>query len=354
MHNSDKLEELLEICKIIKTNMKTFRELEQFNFANGLHKIWLKLPEPFQNSWRTVQSDFKLHNNGIHPPFSVFLDFLNKKCTEYSDPIYEKKFVTTFEYPKKTKDIKALKTTFAVEKEAEDPKHKSHKGCLLHVNSNHELSECKLFHSYSVDEKFDVMKENGLCFGCLGRHLRSKCDQNPKCDKCERNHLTFLHRDQLKSSSGIYKQPKTNVEAEQGNSLCTKICGDESLSRSCSKTELVDIFISNKNKPSLRCYAILDDHSDSSFADPKVAEHFNITGPNTEYKLNTLAGLQTTNTGILINGLKIKGVNENRSYQLPTLLTNPAIPEHRNEVASPAVVAAHPSDRELRQILSRN
>lgn len=347
VHNSDKLEELLEICKLIKTNMSTFKELEHFNFANGLHKIWLKLPESFQNSWRSVHGDFKLNNSGSHPPFAIFLNFLNKKCNEYSDPIYEKKFIPTAEYLKKTKDTKALKTTSTFKKglSSQEAKEES-KVCLLHAKSNHELFECKLFSSYSVDDKFKLMKEKGLCFGCLGKHLRAKCDQRPKCDKCGRNHLTILHRDQPRDSPPIYNSttvtPKENVDPGHGSSLCTKVCGDENLSRSCSKTVLVDISCPKKSRPTLRCYAILDDHSDSSFADPKVAEHFNITGPNTEYKLNTLAGLQTTNSGILLSGLKIKGANESRSYHLPTLLTNPAIPEHGNEVASPAVVAAHP------------
>lgn len=164
VHNSDKLEELMEICKLIKTNMSNFRELDIFNYANGIHKIWSKLPEPFQNSWRTVQGDYKVHNYGSHPPFHVFLNFLNRKCMEYSDPIYEKKFIPPSEYAKKNKDPKALKTsTFQKQPTAETPKEEA-KTCILHQNSNHELASCKLFASYSVDDKYKLMKEKRTLF----------------------------------------------------------------------------------------------------------------------------------------------------------------------------------------------
>ena len=55
----------------------------------------------------------------------------------------------------------------------------------------------------------------------------------------------------------------------------------------------------------LRCYVIVDEQSSSTFADPKVAEFFDIQSPVSNYNLKTLSGSSTETRGILLKNLRI-------------------------------------------------
>ena len=336
-HQIDKVEELLEICKPIKTNLPYLQELQEFNNSSGITKIWAKLPYTFQNAWRSVIYEYKSRNYDTHPPFDLFVNFLTKKFNEYSDPAYERR---PFETIKRAKEHKTYKTD--IPQEEQKTTNDLKETCLLHPTAQHITAECKQFRKFDDQEKFSFMKENGLCFKCLGKHLQNNCKEGPKCDKCSRKHLTILHRENF-SSKRVSKNTteQTNNESNP-TSLCTRVCGNKKLHLSCSKTLLVDVTWPGNSQKTLRCYAIVDEQSSSSFADPKLAKFFGIESPRTEYVLTTLSGFRTITNGIQIQGLKVKGVGEKRGFKLETLVTNDGIPDNKDEVASPSTVRSHP------------
>ena len=338
VHQCDKLEELLEICKLIRTNLPFLRELELFNNSSGIYKLWSKLPDPFQNQWRSIYSEYK-GNHGFHPPFEVFLNFLTKRVSEYNDPVYEKH---THESARPKRDHKTYKTE-AVEDEECSVGEPPLETCFLHPTSKHELHECRAFIKSDDEEKSRIMKEFKICFRCLGNHFSSKCHQNVKCETCGNRHLTILHRGKNPMKNDGKMKPKKLITKEKTSSMCSTICGSGRSGLSCSKTVLVEVWIPGSTRPCLRCYAILDDQSNSSFADSKVAAHFGIHSPVVDYTLKTLStDYKTKMSGIYLEGLKIKGVGERRSYRLPSILTNDSIPENKDEVATPDIVASHP------------
>ena len=264
VYNSDKLDQLLEICKLIDTNMSTIPELQQFNNSTGIQRLWSKLPDQFQNSWRSVYNDYKLMNYGTHPPFSFFLNFIKRKVQEFTDPCYERK---PFYEEKRSKEVRNFKTDSTIEENQQE----NLTNCVIHPQSKHSLEVCKEFVKMESDQKYDTMMKHGLCFKCLGKHLRSQCKETPKCEKCQKNHLTILHIDFNKNER---KSNQMHSNRDSFSNLCTKVCKEENM-RSCSKTVLVDVFRPGKKEQSLRCYAILDEESSSSFADPKLAAYFN-------------------------------------------------------------------------------
>ena len=132
------------------------------------------------------------------------------------------------------------------------------------------------------------------------------------------------------------------------------MCGLSNAACNCSKTVLVDVTISGHLDRKIRCYAIVDEQSSSSFADLRLAEYFVIRSPVADYTLTTLTGLRTKQIGILLKGLRIKGVGETKSYKLPTLLTNTGIPCNKSEVATPEIVEAHQHIAHLDKILQKS
>lgn len=49
--------------------------------------------------------------------------------------------------------------------------------CILHTNSKQALSECDAFRVESIEERRQLLKENGVCFRCCGSkaHLKRDC-----------------------------------------------------------------------------------------------------------------------------------------------------------------------------------
>ena len=351
VYDVEKLKDLLEICEFIDANISSTAEFYVFNSAYGARKVWLKLPESLQNNWRSNCQDYRFKYGDVYPPFSDFVQFLAKKTSEFSDPLFRQS--NYFDGRKKT----ALKTTpsssspnysvagstssassdvFKSRTDAES----SQKHCPLHESSSHALTSCRKFEKMPHKEKLQVIRDNKLCYGCLGNHLRMNCTANAKCEKCKGKHLTMLHFDSNTSNKQSSVTPSRNE-----SSLCTNFCNHTHMPQSCSKVLLVDV-LSNDSK-SIRCYAILDEQSSSSFADPKLAEAFEVHSPVVNYNLKTLSGSSTETQGVVLKNLRIRGVNEKKTFTLPTMYTNPFIPDCKAEVASPKTVRSHPQIRHL-------
>ena len=308
----DKLKELLEICQYVEANIDATAELSIFNSAFGARKAWLKLPESWQNSWRSVCDDFRSKNYDEYPYFSVFVKFLSKKIREFSDPLFQR---STFHTEYRKRDI-TLKTSFeesiesAVEDENEARKTTSGANsaltCPLHSNGNHDLNDCRKFEKMNRSERIDLLKSNGLCFLCFGQHLRTNCTAKVKCKFCDGTHNSLLHFQKSEEYQPI------------ASNLCTGL-HDGSVSKSCSKVLLVDVSIKGSSKRPLRCYAIVDEQSTSTFADPKVANYFQITGPTVDYTLQTLSNIRQSTRGILLTNIVVKGVE--KEDELASLLS---------------------------------
>ena len=79
----------------------------------------------------------------------------------------------------------------------------------------------------------------------------------------------------------------------------------------------------------------------------KLAEFFKVRSTTFRYTLSTLTGSKTQTEGVTVEGLRVKGVKETKTFDFPSLLTNPFIPDCRDEAASPGIVSAHPHLRHL-------
>jgi len=69
------------------------------------------------------------------------------------------------------------------------------KKCLLHPSSeSHALEQCKRFLGMDVKDRWVVVKDNMLCFICLGsNHISKQCKTHCFCKVCERPHHVLLH-----------------------------------------------------------------------------------------------------------------------------------------------------------------
>lgn len=90
MHQGEKLQDLLDLCRIVECNMTSCHELQDLNQASGLRPVWTKLPEPIQNKWRFYGHEYETFHGGMHPPFSAFVSFLEKNASELTNLHYDR------------------------------------------------------------------------------------------------------------------------------------------------------------------------------------------------------------------------------------------------------------------------
>ena len=68
----------------------------------------------------------------------------------------------------------------------------THSSCVL-CRGNHPLYRCKQFRKASSQQRLNLIKQNQLCFNCLGNsHRTSQCKIEWRCKVCNRKHNSLL------------------------------------------------------------------------------------------------------------------------------------------------------------------
>ena len=78
VHQTDKLRDLLSLCRMIHGNMNLAKELQFFNMTLGIKMIFCKLPDPLQDGWRETELMHQ-QNHRTSAPLEVFIQFLDRK-----------------------------------------------------------------------------------------------------------------------------------------------------------------------------------------------------------------------------------------------------------------------------------
>ena len=65
--------------------------------------------------------------------------------------------------------------------------------CIMHPHAPHRTIDCRQFLRKGVTERRQFVRENGLCFYCLEKHLARQCPAKQQCSKCKGKHSELLH-----------------------------------------------------------------------------------------------------------------------------------------------------------------
>ena len=90
------------------------------------------------------------------------------------------------------------------------------------------------------------------------------------------------------------------------------------------------------------CYGIIDEQSDTSFADPQVFEKFKLKSKVINYSIKSAGGI-SYHSGRVAKGLTVKGVGQTQAYKLRPLYECNLIPNSKDEIATPSNVINIPS-----------
>ena len=349
----DQLLNLQDLCCIISYNMKKCPELQALNLSSGLRPLRTKLPDFLQNEWRRCGQSYEDSNFGTHPPFSVFINFLDRQSRQLSNRNYE-----TQPYSERQRNVRAFQTsTYEMKPKSnlelppKPPKlsELSLKFCRLHKTANHSLADCVTFRKLAYPERKNFIKEHKLCYKCLGDHMISNCTSSVSCDICGKHHVTALHRDsdsypkytpieKSHPNTPLAQRPKLNSLA-----MCTKLCNNPTAAKNCSKTLLVVLTMDGVTNKSLLCYCIVDEQSNTTLVDEQVVDFFGKEFPRQDYSMKfATEACELSSSGCLVTGLRVRGVYEKESISIDQALSCSEIADTTHEVATPSVVKAHP------------
>ena len=170
----------------------------------------------------------------------------------------------------------------------------------------HDLNECEEFGKKTLPERKDLIREKGLCFGCLKPgHISSKCNDQLVCKTCEKKNPSVLHDPDWKSKSK--KRQTTSKEKEKndqervnsGLTACSITdAGDVPVNMS-----IMSIWLYHKSEPEkrIKVYALLDNGSGGTFIKKDTMKRLGIDGEDTTLLLTTMHGTQEIETKVAVN-----------------------------------------------------
>ncbi len=281
---------LFDLCNRVVSQMSAVPDLQILNFAEGQKPIVQKLPTFLINKWRKKGTEYQWANGNRHPPFSLFVNFLERQMKEYSNEAFnfqaDKPSSSKPAHSSTGAKARTLATAADGAENTESTEGTESLNCPMHPDSSsHGLAMCNTFCKLSIDNRREKARTANICFNCLlDTHRRQDCPVKDRCTKCDKDghHPLVCPKESASSSfrkntsfsgkssanrrdnkpapawqhgkeykpNNVNSQPKADKglegskdkstsSAAPAKNLCTKIC--KGAPKSCSKTLLVDV-----------------------------------------------------------------------------------------------------------------
>lgn len=388
--SASELQRFSDTILVAGQSVRNVPQLSDFNQAPSLRPIREKLPEDLQLKWQEYGASFE-EAHGYHPSFSLFVAFVQRqteiKCNDnYSVGTGARKMNNASSAPHqsghhyqrsnqpsyRSHATKAGNATADQEfpTEALSIERRLVHQCCVHESNEHPLDECPTFIKMSIDERYDVARNNHVCFRCFRNHRGGarNCTSKIRCKRCSSNrHNTLLHADVPRNSSRSSASTNTIVNANEAEVApnaaddlsCSSTATDiidagvsETLTcttgrKLCGKVFLVHISAPERSDKVVKTYAMLDDCSDATFCDESLIFALDAPYENVRYSLSTLERVRSTKSGLRVCGLRIKGVLNSQTYHLPPTLSSDALPDATNYLPDPEAVRRLPHGRTI-------
>ncbi|CAB0029298.1 unnamed protein product [Trichogramma brassicae] len=80
--------------------------------------------------------------------------------------------------------------------------------CYL-CKGDHLIMMCDVFRRMTVDRRRAAVRENNLCYNCLGKHSSEECKSSRRCMECLQAHHTLLHQPSASTNAPASPRPQT-------------------------------------------------------------------------------------------------------------------------------------------------
>ena len=210
-------------------------------------------------------------------------------------------------------------------------------------NKDHALEECPRFEEKTHRDKINLLKEKGVCFGCLRIGHRSKfCDKRLTCKVCSQTHPSVLHiKQRVNTGTTDLKQPKEPSVSSAVVSL--QPCDDDTgAGNSDGILSILPVQVkSNKGDKVIQTYAFLDPGSTATFCSESLMKKLNMTGKKAQISLRTM-GPSTSVFSYRLKGLEISSLTGKHYYDLPEVYTQKMMPVNTDNIIKEEELAKWP------------
>ncbi len=185
--------------------------------------------------------------------------------------------------------------------------------CLICKQKGHTAPQCKQFLQAGPDERYQMVKENRLCFCCLDKHLVRQCSRKVQCgqDGCQKLHHKMLHKPMHR------KEVQNGVPKVQGGvagaarEQMTQVAHAAFSRVRILRTVYVEV---QGPKGTLTVGALLDGCSTQTVIQEQVAQKLGLSWKPIE---RTVHGINSTSTELAGEvAFRIKGVHESKWYNI--------------------------------------
>ncbi|XP_063400333.1 uncharacterized protein LOC134684943 [Mytilus trossulus] len=320
------LRKFSDFLKQCLSAMKTMGTLNALNDNRENRKLLSKLPDWVVTRWSRIVAKHK-DDKREFPSFQMFVDFVEKEAIKANDPVTSiqsvrsettnsssDKFKTNRfqhgKYDNQRRNVLVTETSRVPDKN--NNSYNKDLTCTLCKKTGHFIDSCYQFLKKSVNEQNNFVKENGLCFGCLGyEHTSKKCQKRKKCEVCSRFHPTSLHGDFQKPIISVNKDKPLETGTVENYKSQTGSVFMNNTKASCKSAMIVPVYVSHSDDPENErlVYALLDTQSDTTF----VLD-------------------ETRFDSRKIKGIVVRGFDSEVRIPLPQVFTRDIMPANRSHI----------------------
>ena len=243
--------------------------------------------------WRTQAVQYK-HDNDNYPKFSVFISFLNIIAEEVNDPVYGADSDVSYAKPSLAINSSAVNARDTGKSQGDIRGKQSN--CLL-CHSMHPLYACSVFKKKSINQRLAFVAHHKLCCKCFSkRHATLNCPADVVCKKCNLNHSTYIHVDDVNKIIDVNTVNPLQITTNSADTTAANSSAGDTSSSDYTFMPTVSVVI---NK-SYKTHALLDSGSSKSFITSDAVKRLGLSGKTVTYKRSTIdTPCMTTSTKVV-------------------------------------------------------
>jgi hypothetical protein len=160
----------------------------------------------------------------------------------------------------------------------------THSSCVLCTGS-HPLHRCKQFKKASSQQRLNLVKQNQLCFNCLGNsHRTAQCQVEWSCRFCSRKHNSLLPceskpaQKNSRNDCSNERQPQPTRTEQNNNSQSGVTVCHTSKGKPSSQIMLATAIVHVRDKYGqlVKCRALLDSASQGHFVPGRLVQQLHL------------------------------------------------------------------------------
>ncbi|KAL0818483.1 hypothetical protein ABMA28_008938 [Loxostege sticticalis] len=192
---------------------------------------------------------------------------------------------------------------------------------------NHTLVNCDQFKKMNTDERWEVVKNAGLCFKCIvSRHRRMNCRAKP-CgeNECRRPHHKLLHADPTPTPSS----PTVSAPKVVTNETVMSVAAADAEKDAAVLLKVLPVTLTGP-KRQIQAHALLDEGATISLIEEELAQQLGVRGPSRPLQINGVTACQRHTRSEAVK-ISIRGRSQRECHEIK-LRTIPQLVLHTQAI----------------------